>query len=182
MAVLASLAVACGSLVSTSAPTPAEGRLTIGDERIELDVHRCADIGGRFAASLPVEGAETTLTATGRTDTQDPVGVQVRRTRSAAAPHVVQSVEIGLGDPERSFEALVLYRAFDEDTGRWTSIDPDAASSRVDAAGPLLELGDGRVRATGVARRAGTGTPVTVTLEADCPLELDEDPGLAVAG
>lgn len=175
------LSGACGPLVGAGHGEVARtsGRLTIGDEVVDLTVTGCATIGGRLAANLPVEGSETTLTATGRTDADRPVEVVVRRTRSGQAPHVVQSVEIGIGDPRRRIEALVLYRAFDEDTERWTSIDPDAPSSRAEAAGPLLILLDDGLRANGVARRADTGSPVAVRLDADCPIELDDGPGLA---
>jgi hypothetical protein len=159
-----------------AAPT---GRLSIGDTTIAVAVTGCATIGDRFSPVLPVEGAETTLTATGLTEDQEPVAVVVRRTRSAEAPHVVESVEIGIGDPERRIEALVLYRAFDEDTDRWIGIDPDAATTRIDVDGPLLTLEGGQVRATGVARRAPSGAPVVIGLEADCPIDPTEGPGLA---
>jgi hypothetical protein len=178
---LLGLLIACGPSGGnvTDDVARASGRLRVGDRAIELVVTACATINGRFAETLPVEGAETTLTATGRDIDQAPVTVVVRRTRSASAPHVVQSVEIGIGDARRTVEALVLYRAFDERTGRWTSIDPDAASTRRDADGPLLALDDGRVRARGTTRRAPSGAPVVIRLDADCPIDLGDGPGLA---
>jgi hypothetical protein len=116
IALLLSL-TACGrdGDVDTEATT---GRLRVGEVTIDLVVTACATFGGRFMPNLPVEGAETTLTATGRTGVGEPVDVVVRRTRSSQAPQLVQSVEIGIGDPERAIEALVLYRAYDEDTGQ----------------------------------------------------------------
>jgi hypothetical protein len=155
-----------------ASPSVGAGTLALGDEVVDLDVHRCALLGADFGPA-PGGRTETTVEASGGTSDDVPVEVTVRRTGATSDDGEVQTVEITLGDPRTAVRAYVLYAAQDPEEGSWSTIAPASPTARAPLAGPLLQLDDARVVAEGIAADPGDGTPVPARLEATCPVGGD---------
>jgi len=163
-----------------SVPLP-PSTITIDEDVIGLTVGRCALSNGSFRERLPDEATETLLRAAGETVDGRTVEVTARRSRSATAPQTVQTVQITVGERTGDLEALVLYRGYDRDEGRWVEIDPDDPSGRVEVEGPLMRFDGPRLRAAGTVARPGSGERIDASLEIHCPVDLDDTDVVAVS-
>lgn len=163
------------AVLGCAASTPSSsGTITIADEVIDLQVDRCSLSQGSFRESLPDNATETLLRATGETADSRHVELTARRSRSTTAPHIVQTVEITIGDPTGDLEALVLYRGYDRVRDRWVEIDADAPSGRVEVSGPLMSFDGPRLEASGTVVRPDGGERPDASLQIHCLVDPDD--------
>jgi hypothetical protein len=158
--------------------TPGQARIGWDDVAIALEVTSCTLVGGRFPDQPPPGRTEALVYARGTDAAGVEVTVVARWSAEERSADRIETVEITVGDVTDEIRALVLYRAYDAAARRWTEIDPDVPSARVEVPGPLFVLDGAELRAAGTTVLPEDGRRTLARLHVRCPVTSDEPDGL----